>query len=221
MKEKTTKNLTVNELAKILNINVTTVRYYNRKGLFWSERNENNYRYYDEKNIQNFKIILYLRKIGFSIEAIKKMREIVVSQNYETIVKMIHEKEEECRREIEKIEKNIKDLENYRKHMEYMNDIIKIDSDYVMFDTETNEMKKKNSGIFYIKNDEGEEYGIFYVESEISDREAVNTLYEKIEENGYEATGDLLIETLNSPIRADREDEKIKIFKIPIKSLTC
>lgn len=221
MKEKTTKNLTVNELAKILNINVTTVRYYNRKGLFWSERNENNYRYYDEKNIQNFKIILYLRKIGFSIEAIKKMREIVVSQNYETIVKMIHEKEEECRREIEKIEKNIKDLENYRKHMEYMNDIIKIDSDYVMFDTETNEMKKKNSGIFYIKNDEGKEYGIFYVESEISDREAVNTLYEKIEENGYKATGDLLIETLNSPIRADREDEKIKIFKIPIKSLTC
>lgn len=221
MKEKTTKNLTVNELAKILNINVTTVRYYNRKGLFWSERNENNYRYYDEKNIQNFKIILYLRKIGFSIEAIKKMREIVVSQNYETIVKMIHEKEEECRREIEKIEKNIKDLENYRKHMEYMNDIIKIDSDYVMFDTETNEMKKKNSGIFYIKNDEGKEYGIFYVESEISDREAVNTLYEKIEENGYEATGDLLIETLNSPIRSDNEDEKIKIFKIPIKSLTC
>ena len=218
------KYLTVSEVAKILGVNVTTIRYYNRVGLIWSERDENNYRYYDERQIPNFKIILYLRKMGFSVETIKEIRKHLILKDYNFVLEKIKKRNEEYKREIEEIYKKMESLENCEKRVEYLSEIFEVVPDYIERNSANHEFKQEDKGIFYIKNSEGENFGIYYVDLraqlKISDRDAVNILYEKIEENGYIPIGDLRIETINPIINTQNENKKIKIFKIPIKSLT-
>lgn len=231
------KYLTVSEVAKILGVNVTTIRYYNRAGLIWSERDENNYRYYDESQIPNFKIILYLRKMGFSVETIKEIKEHLICKDYNFVLEQIKELEKEYKKEIEEIYKKMESLEKCKRSIEYLNEVLEIAPDYIEIDSATHRFKLKDGGVFYIKNYEGQDFAVYYVDLKtqlkISDREAVNTLYEKVEENGYMPIGDLKIETVNSVLNTfdeDRivnptlnafdKDRKIKIFKIPIKSLT-
>lgn len=72
MSNKTPKYLTVGEVADILGVNKNTILHYDREGLIKSTRLENNYRYFHENQAQNFKAILELRKMGFSIEKPKK-----------------------------------------------------------------------------------------------------------------------------------------------------
>lgn len=218
------KYLTVSEVAKILGVNVTTIRYYNRAGLIWSERDENNYRYYDERQIPNFKIILYLRKMGFSVETIKEIRKHLILKDYDFVLNQIEELENEYKKEIEEIYKKMESLENCKRRIEYLNEVLEAEPDYIEIDSAAHGFKQKDGGVFYIKNYEGQDFAVYYVDLKtqlkVSDREAVNTLYEKVEENGYIPIGDLRIETVNPIVNPYNEDRKIKIFKIPIKSLT-
>ena len=59
------------------------------------------------------------------------------------------------------------------------------------------------------------------MDGKISDRKAVEYLYKKIEENNYIEDGDLSIEVTNPFGELSKEKSKIKIYKIPIKHLTC
>lgn len=221
MKEEKTKLLTVSEVAKALGVNVTTIRYYNRTGLIWSERDgENNYRYYNEEQLPNFKIILNLRQLGFSVEKIKEIKENIGIKNYDAIIKMMQEQEEEYKKEIDEIKEKIRLLEDKRKHIEYLNDINKVDPNYITFDKETHGIKRRAEGVFYIKNIDGIDYAVFYAGKKMSERDAINKLFEKVEELGYHSVGDLRMETINPEINSEEEHRKIKIFKIPIKSLT-
>ena len=218
------KYLTVSEVAKILGVNVTTIRYYNRAGLIWSERDENNYRYYDERQIPNFKIILYLRKMGFSVETIKEIRKHLILKDYDFVLNQIEELENEYKKEIEEIYKKMESLENCKRRIEYLNEVLEAEPDYIEIDSATHGFKHKDGGVFYIKNYERQDFAIYYVDLKtqlkVSDREAVNILYEKVEENGYIPIGDLRIETVKPIVNPYNENKKIKIFKIPIKSLT-
>ena len=119
-----TELFTVGELAKILGGNKNTILHYDREGVIRAIRNDDsNYRYYDKNSIQNFKIVLKLRKLGFSLDTIKKMGKYVEEKNYPSILEIMKNKIEESKREIEEIEKNMKILESHEKYMEYLNDM--------------------------------------------------------------------------------------------------
>ena len=205
MKKDEKEYLTLGEVAEILGINKTTLRHYNREGLIEFERDaENNYRYYHKNQINNFRIILNFRKVGFSIEEIKIY---FINKNYNKI--------------IENIQKNMEILKEHKKYMTCLNEIIEVDPEYILADKETKSFSRKDEEIFTTKNIDGKLYGVLCVDGKISDRKAVEYLYKKIEENNYIEDGDLSIEVTNPFGELSKEKAKIKIFKIPIKHLTC
>lgn len=148
MKENRNELLTVGEIAEILGVNKNTILHYDRKGLISSIRSDNNYRYYYKNQINSLREILSLRKIGFSIEKVKKIKNCVLIHDYNLIFDMIEQKEEEYKKEIENIERNRKILESYKKYMEYENK-------YFLSG------KRKEEGIFYIQNFSEEKYTVF------------------------------------------------------------
>lgn len=205
MKKDEKEYLTLGEVAEILGINKTTLRHYNREGLIEFERDaENNYRYYHKNQINNFRIILNFRKVGFSIEEIKIY---FINKNYNKI--------------IENIQKNMEILKEHKKYMTCLNEIIEVDPEYILADKETKSFSRKDEEIFTTKNIDGKLYGVLCVDGKISDRKAVEYLYKKIEENNYIEDGDLSIEVTNPFGELSKEKSKIKIYKIPIKHLTC
>lgn len=222
MKKDAKEYLTLGEVAEILGINKTTLRHYNREGLIEFERDEeNNYRYYHKNQIDNFRIILNFRRVGFSIEEIKEIKNYFKNKNYNEIIKKIDEKASEFKKEIENIQKNMEILKEHKKYMTCLNEITKVDPEYILVNKETKSFTKKDEEIFTIKNIDEKLYGVLCVSGKISDRKAVEYLYRNIEDKNYIEDGDLSIEITNLFGELSKEEAKIKIFKIPIKSLTC
>ena len=64
----------IGEIQKILNISKDAIRHYEKKGLLVNitrPNASNNYKNYDEKNIERLKDIIDMREMGFSIAQIK------------------------------------------------------------------------------------------------------------------------------------------------------
>ena len=148
MKENRNELLTVGEIAEILGVNKNIILHYDRKGLISSIRSDNNYRYYYKSQISSLREILSLRKIGFSIEKVKKIKNYVSNHDYNMIFDMIEQKEEEYKKEIENIERNRKILESYKRYMEYENNFFSAG-------------KRREDGIFDIQNFSEEKYTVF------------------------------------------------------------
>ncbi|WP_430535473.1 MerR family transcriptional regulator [Listeria rocourtiae] len=58
------------ELSKLLGVPVSTLHYYEKKGLIQPKRGENQYRDYAELDIKIMKYILILKEAGFSLSEI-------------------------------------------------------------------------------------------------------------------------------------------------------
>ena len=138
MKKDEKEYLTLGEVAEILGINKTTLRHYNREGLISFERDEeNNYRYYHKNQIENFKVILNLRKVGFSIEKIKEIKQFIIEKKYDLIIKSVNKRLDEYAEEMKEIQKNIEILEENKKFMEYLNEISEVDPEFLSANKET------------------------------------------------------------------------------------
>ncbi|KYH34255.1 putative methyltransferase [Clostridium tepidiprofundi DSM 19306] len=73
------KRYSINEVAKIFNITTNKLRFYEKKGLIKSLRdNTNNYRYYSKEHLVRIQTILMYRVLDFSIEDIQQ----VIDENY-------------------------------------------------------------------------------------------------------------------------------------------
>lgn len=222
MKKDEKEYLTLGEVAEILGINKTTLRHYNREGLISFERDEeNNYRYYHKNQIENFKVILNLRKVGFSIEKIKEIKQFIIEKKYDLILKSVNKRLDEYAEEMKEIQKNIEILKENKKFIEYLNEISEVDPEFLSANKETKSFLRKEEEIFRIKNIDGKLYGTLCVGKNFSDKIAVEKLYKYIEDKGYLDDGDLSIETVAPFGELSEEKAKIKIFKIPIKPLTC
>ncbi len=64
----------IKELENELFISRSNIRFYEKQGLFSPERRDNNYRDYTEQDIEILKKIIVFRKMGFSVEEIKLIR---------------------------------------------------------------------------------------------------------------------------------------------------
>lgn len=151
MNKKNENLLTVSEVAEVLGINKNTILHYDREGVIKAIRNENNYRFYNEKKIKNFKFILKLRKLGFSLKTIKIIEKYISEKNYVAILEIMKNKINENKNKIEEIEKDMKVLESNKKYLEYLNDLFK---------NEDINLEKEPENFFCIKTCK-EEKGIF------------------------------------------------------------
>lgn len=84
---------TIKVIAEKLNISVSTIRYYEKKGLLAIHRKENNYREYSLEDEKKLKLILVMKHSGFSIQEIKEL----LSLNSEQVP------EDDCIRETNQI----------------------------------------------------------------------------------------------------------------------
>lgn len=84
--------LSIGQFAKLVKVSTRTVRYYESIGLIASSpRGENNYRYYDQSLVQKFNKICDLQNLGFSLDEIKQILEIVGFDFTETFEKKLSE----------------------------------------------------------------------------------------------------------------------------------
>ncbi len=66
--------MTIKEVEQILSVSRANIRFYEKEGLLTTARKSNNYRDYSEENIQELKKIILFRKLGFTVDEIKKMQ---------------------------------------------------------------------------------------------------------------------------------------------------
>ncbi len=66
--------LKIKELENTMSISRSNIRFYEKQGLFSPERKDNNYREYTEQDIEALKKILVFRKMGFTVEEIKLIK---------------------------------------------------------------------------------------------------------------------------------------------------
>lgn len=73
------KNLTIGQLAKKAQVNVETVRYYERRGLIPEPpRRESGYRQYSEDAVARIQFIKHAKELGFSLKEISELLSLKV-----------------------------------------------------------------------------------------------------------------------------------------------
>lgn len=68
-------NYKIGEVASLLATSIRTIRYYEEEGLLTPIRTPRGTRLYSDNHIARLKVVLRLTKLGFSIEAIRKIAE--------------------------------------------------------------------------------------------------------------------------------------------------
>lgn len=64
----------IGEMAKIVDTNVETIRYYERIGLLpEAKRTKTGYREYDEQSVEQFDFIQKSQQLGFTLREIKEL----------------------------------------------------------------------------------------------------------------------------------------------------
>ncbi|WP_234122473.1 helix-turn-helix domain-containing protein [Clostridium hydrogenum] len=100
----------ISELARKLEINKETIRYYEKIGLLSeARRSENGYRVYLKEDIDKIKFILILKKFDFSLKEIKilicKAYDDIWCGNIQNIQSVVKDKMEDIDKKIEELNK--------------------------------------------------------------------------------------------------------------------
>lgn len=82
----------INEVSKILNIPIDTLRFYEKKGIIFPEKDEKtNYRVFDDWDINYLLEYKQLRKMEFSLPEVKEMMHELDYSEYLDLMKSKHE----------------------------------------------------------------------------------------------------------------------------------
>ena len=105
----------ISELSKKLKITTRAIRHYEDIGIITSKRMNNNYRYYDQLNIDKLKFLVRARNLGFSLD---ECGELILlfendkrkSENVRNIAK----------NKLENITRQINELKDLKKSLEWL-----------------------------------------------------------------------------------------------------
>ncbi len=76
----------INALAKLAGVSTRTLRFYDKKGLLRARRDsDNNYRYYDETEVDQLQRIMFLRLFDLSLDQIKKILDNSETEQYQAL----------------------------------------------------------------------------------------------------------------------------------------
>lgn len=103
--------LTIGQVAAAAAVNVQTIRYYERRGLFTPpKRTPSGYRQYAEDAVPRLRFIKHAQELGFSLQEIQTLLALRVRHGAacDTV-------ERKTRQKIELVERKIRDLERIRR----------------------------------------------------------------------------------------------------------
>lgn len=110
------ETITIGKLAKKTNVNIETVRYYERLGLLVEpERTESGYRLYAEEEVARLRFIKRAQELGFSLKEIQDLLTLRVDQN--TSCSQVKQRAEG---KLADIDAKMKDLERIRRALEHI-----------------------------------------------------------------------------------------------------
>ena len=107
---------TTGELAKLCDVSVRTVQYYDTRGiLIPSELTEGGRRLYSENDLKKMKVICFLRDIGLPINSIQ---EILSESDPESVISILLDQQKEIlRREIDERQTKLCMLEDLKRKL--------------------------------------------------------------------------------------------------------
>lgn len=94
--------MTIQEIAKELNITKRAIKYYEEQGLLKVEKDNNGYRNYSEEDLETLRKISVYRKLGIGISDIKSLLE---DENREILLEILDSKEKELQDKTAEYEK--------------------------------------------------------------------------------------------------------------------
>lgn len=102
----------IGDFSKETGVPIKTLRYYNEIDLFNPVEIDlfTGYRYYSSDQIEDLNLILKLKKVGFSLEEIKKYW-----NNFNNDIML--KKRDELIKNIDELKENISEIENLRSHI--------------------------------------------------------------------------------------------------------
>ena len=105
----------IQQVAKKLNITTRTIRHYEDMGIIKSDRLENNYRVYDEKNYDKLKFLVRARNLGFSLKECKELIKLFENNTRQSsLVREI------AKKKLNDLKLQIKELENLKISLEWL-----------------------------------------------------------------------------------------------------
>ena len=116
-KEKFEKNLKIGDIAKLSNLEVQTIRYYESLDLLPDpKRTESGYRQYDEDYIEHLRFIKNSQDLGFSLDEIKELVKLKFSSKSKgkDVKELVEAK-------IEAIEEEIEELKSLKTKLSKLN----------------------------------------------------------------------------------------------------
>ena len=105
----------ITEISKKLKITARAIRHYEEIGIINSKRLPNNYRYFDEINLDKLKFLVRARKLGFSLEECKELIKLFQNRNRKSEnVRNI------AKRKLEYLTEQIQELKDLKKSLEWL-----------------------------------------------------------------------------------------------------
>lgn len=100
---------TIGQVSKMFNIPVSTLRYYDKEGLFPSIKRESNIRKFDNSELETLRIIDCLKKSGMEIKDIRRYMELCSKGNstYPERKALFDKQRESVGNEIKRLEKTL------------------------------------------------------------------------------------------------------------------
>ena len=105
----------ITEISKKLKITTRAIRHYEEIGIIRSKRLENNYRYFDEVNVDKLKFLVRARKLGFSLEECKELILLFENDNRKS-----EHVREIAKNKLKSIKKQITDLKDLEKSLKWL-----------------------------------------------------------------------------------------------------
>lgn len=108
------KNITIGKLAKLVNINLETIRFYHREGILKEpQKRTNGYRYYNEDHVLRLTFIKRAKDLGFTLKEIKGLFDM--NQKSKATCETVKAKTE---KKIDEIDQKIEDLLKIKKALQ-------------------------------------------------------------------------------------------------------
>lgn len=100
---------TIGQVSKMFNIPVSTLRYYDKEGLFPNMKRASNIRKFDDSEIETLRIIECLKKSGMEIKDIRRYMELCSkgSSTYAERKALFEKQRESVEGEIARLEKTL------------------------------------------------------------------------------------------------------------------
>lgn len=100
---------TIGQISAIFNLPISTLRYYDKEGLFPNLERKGNIRLFSDNDIEALRLIECLKQTGLEIKDIKRFMDLVKegSSTYKERKELIERQKLKVEDEIKKMEKNL------------------------------------------------------------------------------------------------------------------